>query len=228
MLITSLYFLILLPLASASLQSTGPISLQDVYTEFGGTTPIQLSAYYRGGALVPDTPANSAIPTSGAIKLSDFYGASNNIPIDYLSSSNMHSDCTAAGGEVVSIAGDSDGTEVCRFNAATCPSGWSSAADWTTTSSTSQSWTQNSYSSESYTCSGFTETIGAISYDTGTFSSGEHSWSNTPVETDSCRTWGSTEWVSSCTNDPSRNKSNEWFSSLLRTTKRDMENYMER
>lgn len=46
-------------------------------TEFGGTNPISLNEYYRGGGLVPDIPANSAVPTSGAISLSNFYGATN-------------------------------------------------------------------------------------------------------------------------------------------------------
>lgn len=58
------------------LPSSGSISLSQIAAEFGGTAPHSLSEYYRGGGLVPDTPANALIPTSGAIKLSDFYGAS--------------------------------------------------------------------------------------------------------------------------------------------------------
>ena len=126
--------------------------------------------------------------------------------IDYLSSSKTHQDCVNAGGEVVAISGDSDGTEVCRFDSSSCPSTWSQAANWTTTSSSPEPWTQNSYGSETYTCSGFTETIDAISYDTGTFSSGEHSWANEPVEDATCRVWGSTAWQTSCTDDPSITK----------------------
>jgi hypothetical protein len=34
-----------------------------------------MSDYYRGGAYVPDIAANSGVPTSGTIALSDFYGA---------------------------------------------------------------------------------------------------------------------------------------------------------
>lgn len=56
------------------LQASGPISLADIAAEFGGAAPHSLSEYYRGGANVPDTAANAGIPTSGAIKLSDFYG----------------------------------------------------------------------------------------------------------------------------------------------------------
>lgn len=58
------------------LPSSGSISISQIAAEFGGSAPHSLSEYYRGGGLVPDTPANAAIPTSGAIKLSDFYGAS--------------------------------------------------------------------------------------------------------------------------------------------------------
>lgn len=57
-----------------ALQSTGAISLNDVQTEFGGSNPIGINEYYRGGSNVPDTPANSSIPTSGTIAMDDFYG----------------------------------------------------------------------------------------------------------------------------------------------------------
>lgn len=57
-----------------ALQSTGAISLNDVQTEFGGSNPIGIDEYYRGGSNVPDTPANSSIPTSGTIAMDDFYG----------------------------------------------------------------------------------------------------------------------------------------------------------
>ena len=50
-----------------ALQSSGAISLADVASEFGGSTPHRLSEYYG---------AASGIPSSGTISLSDFYGAS--------------------------------------------------------------------------------------------------------------------------------------------------------
>ena len=56
-----------------ALQSSGAISLNDIQTEFGGTNPISISEYYRGGAFV--TGNNTGVPTSGEIALSDFYGA---------------------------------------------------------------------------------------------------------------------------------------------------------
>lgn len=60
-----------------ALQSSGQIKLSEIQTEFGGSNPIQLSEYYRGGANVPDVTANNGVPTSGEIELGDFYGASN-------------------------------------------------------------------------------------------------------------------------------------------------------
>jgi len=56
-----------------ALQSSGAISLNDIQTEFGGTNPISMSEYYRGGSFVTDN--NTSIPTSGAINMNGFYGA---------------------------------------------------------------------------------------------------------------------------------------------------------
>lgn len=54
-----------------ALQTSGPISVEDIAVEFGGTAPHALSEYYG---------AASGIPASGAIAISDFYGASSSIP----------------------------------------------------------------------------------------------------------------------------------------------------
>lgn len=65
------------------LQTSGTITLLDIQNEFGGSNPIGLSEYYRGGTYVPDNnSANTGIPTSGAISLSSFYGASRTSPLD--------------------------------------------------------------------------------------------------------------------------------------------------
>jgi len=56
------------------LQSSGTITLAQIQTEFGGSNPASLSEYYRGGSYVPNTSANSGIPTSGTISFSQFYG----------------------------------------------------------------------------------------------------------------------------------------------------------
>jgi ligand-binding sensor domain-containing protein len=57
-----------------ALQSSGAISLSDIQTEFGGSSPTSLSEYYRGGSNVINASVNNSIPTSGAISLTDFYG----------------------------------------------------------------------------------------------------------------------------------------------------------
>lgn len=56
-----------------ALQSSGLITLAQIQAEFGGSNPISLSEYYRGGAYV--TANNTSVPTSGSITLSNFYGA---------------------------------------------------------------------------------------------------------------------------------------------------------
>lgn len=50
-----------------ALPASGQLSLQDIATEFGGTTPHAISEYYSAAA---------GIPASGEITISDFYGAS--------------------------------------------------------------------------------------------------------------------------------------------------------
>lgn len=59
-----------------ALPLSGPLSLANIQTEFGGTNPISLSEYYRGGALVANgIPQNANIATSGEINIGSFYGA---------------------------------------------------------------------------------------------------------------------------------------------------------
>lgn len=60
-----------------ALPSSPPISLNQIKTEFGATGSRSLTQFYRGGAFVPNIPANSGVPTSGSISLLDFLGASN-------------------------------------------------------------------------------------------------------------------------------------------------------
>jgi hypothetical protein len=54
------------------LPCSGPISLSDVQTEYGGSNPIGLNEYYRGSGYVV---SNYNVPTSGAISLFDFLGS---------------------------------------------------------------------------------------------------------------------------------------------------------
>lgn len=55
---------------------SGPISMQDIVNEFGGATPHNINEYYRGGNRVPNANINVNVPSSGAIAVGDFYGAS--------------------------------------------------------------------------------------------------------------------------------------------------------
>ena len=55
--------------------SSAPISITNLVTEFGGSAPHALTEYYRGGSLVPNVTANNSVPASGAISLTDFFGA---------------------------------------------------------------------------------------------------------------------------------------------------------
>lgn len=70
-----------------SLPSSGPMSLSMIAQEFGGTPPHSLSQYYRGGGLVPNSPNNTSIPTSGPIGLSNFYSTSRRVYIPIVFSS---------------------------------------------------------------------------------------------------------------------------------------------
>lgn len=60
-----------------TLPNTGPLSLDDIQTEFGGSNPISLSEYYANGPYVP--LGAGAIPAAGPIRISDFYGASSTL-----------------------------------------------------------------------------------------------------------------------------------------------------
>lgn len=59
----------------ASLPASGTISINDLATTFGGTTPHSMNEYYKGGGNVPNITANASVPTSGQISLNQFYGA---------------------------------------------------------------------------------------------------------------------------------------------------------
>lgn len=58
-----------------ALPSSGQLSINDIVGEFGGSAPHSLSEYYRGGSFVPNSSTNSSVPTSGQIKITNFYGA---------------------------------------------------------------------------------------------------------------------------------------------------------
>jgi len=68
-----------------TLQTSGTISLLDLQNEYGGSSPIGMDEYYRGGSYVQSgfylkgsfIALNTGVPTSGTISLGDFYGQGN-------------------------------------------------------------------------------------------------------------------------------------------------------
>lgn len=76
--------------------SSGQIKIQDIVDEFGGSAPHSLSEYYRDGGEVPGN--NTNVPTSGAISLSNFYDAVNEIQITISSGTTNYSCSTQFGG----------------------------------------------------------------------------------------------------------------------------------
>lgn len=71
-----------------ALPGSGALSLNDIQGEFGGSNPIGINEYYRGGGLVPDITANNTIPTSGTIAIDDFYSTTNTPTYDIVTSTN--------------------------------------------------------------------------------------------------------------------------------------------
>lgn len=102
-----------------ALPSSPPISLNDIKTEFGATGTRSLTEFYRGGAFVPNTSANSGVPTSGAISLLDFLGASAS-PVIQLSNGS-------ASGATSNISG-SAWANVRLLNTGVCQLEWGSSS----------------------------------------------------------------------------------------------------
>ncbi len=84
------------------------ISMTTITTEFGGTVPHSLSEYYRGGGLVPNSPGNTAIPTSGQIAIGNFYGSANRVPIPITISSDTYNYDVYTNRGPTYVAGSSD------------------------------------------------------------------------------------------------------------------------
>lgn len=61
-----------------TLPSSGSLSINDIKGEFGGPASPSLTDYYAGGTYVASGTEGDGgpIPTSGTIKITDFYGAS--------------------------------------------------------------------------------------------------------------------------------------------------------
>jgi len=61
-----------------TLPASGTITLAQIQTEFGGSNPIGLNEYYKGGSYVTSNDYAPNVPSSGAISLSNFYNAKKN------------------------------------------------------------------------------------------------------------------------------------------------------
>lgn len=57
-----------------ALPSSPPITSEMIRQQYGGGLPFRIQDYYRGGAHVPNTAANSGVPTSGVISFANFLG----------------------------------------------------------------------------------------------------------------------------------------------------------
>ena len=78
-----------------TLQTSGTITLAQIQSEHGGSNPIGMNELYRGGSNVQNhnntdgTNNPTAIPTSGTISMSQFYGSSNNATVTSNSTATM-------------------------------------------------------------------------------------------------------------------------------------------
>lgn len=73
------------------LPTSGTLTLAQIQTEFGGADPISLNEYYAGGANVPagTSGTNGAVPSSGTISISNFYGTAKSTTFSFSISSHL-------------------------------------------------------------------------------------------------------------------------------------------
>jgi hypothetical protein len=87
----------------------GQISLGNIQSEFGGDAPTAITEYYRGGAYTPS--GRLRVPTSGLIKLSDFYTSNNTGSLTHVfndeTDENILTDGTGASFTAVNLGGAS-------------------------------------------------------------------------------------------------------------------------
>lgn len=57
-----------------AISSSGSISLSTIQTEFGGSNPIGINEYYRGGSYVSQNHQNVNVPTSGQVDMAKYRG----------------------------------------------------------------------------------------------------------------------------------------------------------
>lgn len=84
-----------------ALSTSGPISLSQIQTEFGGVNPISMSEYYRDGLYT--TPNNSGIPTLGQLTMGNFLNTSY-LPVSFTNTDNRSSATNASTYTFTSVA----------------------------------------------------------------------------------------------------------------------------
>jgi hypothetical protein len=116
-----------------TLQASGPISLADIAAEFGGSTPHSLSEY-RASTLVPRgvlNDGNVLIPKTGAVSLSDYYGApyypsfdhsSSTSPASFANQDNARVDNASSASATVSTNSEVDTLRLYESSAPLVPS----------------------------------------------------------------------------------------------------------
>tara|TARA_B110000971_G_scaffold125518_1_gene128470 strand:- start:2401 stop:2943 length:543 start_codon:yes stop_codon:yes gene_type:complete len=63
-----------------AIPDSGAVTLNDLQSNLGGSSPIGISEYYKGSAILPiNVGGASAVPTSGTISLDDFYSLPTNL-----------------------------------------------------------------------------------------------------------------------------------------------------
>lgn len=77
-----------------TLPSSGQLSLSMIKAEFSGVNAF--SGYYKGGGYVPNTAANANIPTSGLMRISNFYGGSADTTVITLTNKTITAELTGA------------------------------------------------------------------------------------------------------------------------------------
>ena len=117
-----------------AIPSSGALTLSTIQTEFGGTNPIGLDEYYAvvGGLVPPGTTGtNGAVPSSGAISISAFYGTSKIIDTQTVTIGTFtFKSLTIRGFDSVTVTGSiSDGTFNPVSGATIQSLAWSSAGN---------------------------------------------------------------------------------------------------
>jgi len=59
-----------------ALKSSGQLTIAEIRSEMAAPAGVGLQDLYRGGPYTPDNSFNTGVPTSGQIKITDFYGTS--------------------------------------------------------------------------------------------------------------------------------------------------------